>query len=431
MRLALWLLGLFGVAVVLALFASDNPSTVTIFWPPYRIDLSLNLVVLLLTLFFLLLHFAVRALQTLGSMPAQAKEWRLRHLERNLHQALVDALLHWTAGRFNRARKSAEALLARARALQADATDTLDLERICTLAHLQVAESAQALRDRDARQRHLELALRCAANTRAVGTREAVLLRAVSWSLEDRDPHAALQWMDQLPSGAARRTVTLRLRLKVARMSGNGMLALDTARLLIKHRAFSPDQANSLLRALVLELIGATHDSEQLLTTWSRLEPAERSMTDVACAAAGRLLRWNGPASMALEWLLPVWERWTSDPDDLDPEQEVVLLRRLECAFSRVGAQIDPSWMARIEQTQLRRPGDANLQYLSGMACMHLQLWGKAQQLIQMALPRLKDARLQSRAWQTLAELAQREGDTERALNAWRNAAQSLPLDPR
>ena len=44
MRAALWLLALFAVAVAAALFAGNNQSTLTVFWPPHRIDLSLNLV---------------------------------------------------------------------------------------------------------------------------------------------------------------------------------------------------------------------------------------------------------------------------------------------------------------------------------------------------------------------------------------------------
>ena len=46
MRAALWFLVLFGVAVASALFAGSNQGTVTLFWPPHRIDLSLNLVLL-------------------------------------------------------------------------------------------------------------------------------------------------------------------------------------------------------------------------------------------------------------------------------------------------------------------------------------------------------------------------------------------------
>ena len=62
MRAALWLLGLFGVAVAAALFAGNNQGTVTLYWPPYRIDLSLNMVVLLLVGGFVTVHAALRAL---------------------------------------------------------------------------------------------------------------------------------------------------------------------------------------------------------------------------------------------------------------------------------------------------------------------------------------------------------------------------------
>ena len=53
MRAALWLIALFAVAVAAALFAGSNHGSVTLYWPPYRIDFSLNMVVLLLLWFLL------------------------------------------------------------------------------------------------------------------------------------------------------------------------------------------------------------------------------------------------------------------------------------------------------------------------------------------------------------------------------------------
>jgi HemY protein len=58
------------------------------------------------------------------------------------------------------------------------------------------------------------------------------------------------------------------------------------------------------------------------------------------------------------------------------------------------------------------------------VACLHLQLWGKAQQLIRQAVPRLENHGLLTRAWQVLAELAQRQGDEVQAMAAWKNASQ-------
>ena len=71
MRAALWLLALFGVAVAAALFAGNNQGTVTLYWPPYRVDLSLNLVVLLLVGGFTTLYAALRALAALLALPTR------------------------------------------------------------------------------------------------------------------------------------------------------------------------------------------------------------------------------------------------------------------------------------------------------------------------------------------------------------------------
>ncbi len=424
MRVALWFLGLFGVAVALAMFASGNESTVTVFWPPQRVDLSLNFFVLLLALLFALLYLALRALSVLFAMPGQARQWRLRHQERVMNAALLDALSHWMAGRFIRARKSAELVVAREAALTRAGEVWSEASRLRVLAHLLAAESAHALQDRAARELHFEQALQQSALADAALTRDGVQLRAVRWSLEDHDADRAWQWLGELPAGVARRTLALRLRLKVARMAGRTDLALETARLLVKHRAFSGLAATSLVRALVMEWLLSTQDAGQLLGVWSRLEASEQALPEVAITAAGRLLRLDGEVAQALAWLLPVWQRMVARDSDVSVDQKVFLIRVMENAFSIAGATIDSAWLARIESAQLADPGDATLQYLAGVACLHLQLWGKAQHLMRQALPRLHDAGLQTRAWQALAELAQRQGDDAQAAAAWKSAAQ-------
>ena len=65
MRAALWLMGLFAMAVAMALFAGNNQRSVTWFWSPYRVDMSLNLAIVLLFLGFALVYAALRALAAL------------------------------------------------------------------------------------------------------------------------------------------------------------------------------------------------------------------------------------------------------------------------------------------------------------------------------------------------------------------------------
>ena len=425
MRWALWFIGLFGIAVALALFVSGNAGTVTVYWPPHRVDLSLNMVVLALALLFVLVHMALRALAALFSLPGQARLWRLRYQERAMHGALLDALTHFVAGRFIRARKAAVAVLAREAALTQGGDTGIDADRLRVLAHLLAAESSQALQDRTSREQHFEQALLRSGRSPAEGTRDSVLLRAVRWSLEDRDSAAALNWLGQLPSGTARRTVALRLRLKVARMAGKMDVALDTARLLIKHRAFSEVSANGLLRSLAQDWLLSTYDLDQLKSAWAKLEPTEQTLPEVAVVAAGKWLRLGGPAQTAFDWLLPIWQTLALAPGALTPDQKIMLVQVMENGLSADDGSLDTVWLSRIELAQRSQPGDAVLQYLAGMACLHLKLWGKAQQLLSLALPRLDDSGLTSRGWQTIAEMAQRQGDSERVTEAWRQAAQA------
>jgi HemY protein len=141
MRAALWLVSLFAVAVATALLASNNVGTVSIFWTPYRLDLSLNLVLFALVMILLTVHWAQRALTALFELPKQAKRWRLQQKERATHAALLDSLAQFMEGRFLRARKSAELVLVREKSLS-DAGEVLDhAGALRCVAHILAAES--------------------------------------------------------------------------------------------------------------------------------------------------------------------------------------------------------------------------------------------------------------------------------------------------
>lgn len=202
MRASLWLLSLFAVAASVALFIGDNQSSVTLFWPPYRLDLSLNLVLLLLALLFVILHLAWRGLDAFFSIPGQARRWRVQHHERSLYAALLDALSHLLAGRYIRARKAANMVLAREEAMAEGEVVLTYSGRLRALAHLVAAESSQGLQDRSGRNEHLQQALAQAPRRDVLEMLEGVQLRAAQWALQDRDPVAASQALDQLSQGA-------------------------------------------------------------------------------------------------------------------------------------------------------------------------------------------------------------------------------------
>jgi HemY protein len=415
MRAALWLLALFAVAVAIALFAGNNQGTVTLFWPPHRVDLSLNLVLLLLFAAFVFLHAALAALAALFDLPRQALRWRAQQKERAMHASLLDGLSHLLAGRFIRARRSAEAALHQEKSLGTGGEQLANAAQVRTLAHLLAAEGAQALQDRAAREEHLRQALEQTSSREAQETREGALMRAARWSLNDREPDAAMAWLKGLPQGAARRTVALRMKLKAARLTHRTAEALETARLLSKHRAFSSGAAQRLVRGLAIDLLNGAHDTAQLQRAWNSLEAAERLMPELAIHAAQRLAALGGDAHLARDWLLPVWESQYELGDLL----KVKLVLALEAGLD----SLDGAWLARIEAAQKANPRDSALQYLAGMACMRRQLWGKAQQLLSQAAVGLHDPKLRRNAWRSLALLAEERADGEAAAQAWKRAA--------
>lgn len=425
MRSVFWLLGLAAIAVSLALLVGGNQALFTLFWPPYRFDMSFNFVLFCLVAGFVLGYLALRAVAMLRELPRQAKRWREQQVERAAVAGVLDALSLQLAGRFVRAQTAALGALE-----QLEAMPSVSLprrEQMQALAHLLVAESAQALQKNEERDTHLQTAMDPAWRKQYPDVFEGAVLRATRWAIEDRDADAARNWLTELPQGAVRRIQALRLKLRVARLAGSTDEALETARLLAKHRAFSDDVAVSIVRGLAADALEQAHDLAQLREVWDRLDTQERAMPALALAAARRANRLIlaqpestteervATAALVQRWLEPVWSRFT----DLDASQQRDLVSMVEPGLP----VLDAADFARLEQMQRKWPNNGFLQYLAGQACMRRQLWGKAAQLLGQASHNLKDAVLLRRAWCSLAVLAEERSDAVSALAAWKKAA--------
>ncbi len=427
MRAAFWLLALFAIAAATALFAGNNHAVVSIFWPPHRIDVSFNLAVFLAVGLFVLIYVALRALSAVVSLPLEARRWRAQQKERAMYGALMDALAHQLAGRYIRATKSAQNALTQEKSLSRLADESGQVpgysptraSQLQSLANLLVAESAQALQNKALRDEHLQLALQSSAPRHAQEVREGVQLRAARWALDDRDARGALDALMQLPQGATRRTLALRMKLRATRQLRQTELALETARLLAKHRAFSAAAAQSILRGLGLELLSDAHDPAQLAQAWAALDDNERAMPELVVHAAARLMELHGDAALARTWLLLVWEKAMQSGSTLSDSLRIKLIGALEPGLDA----LDAAWLARIEAAQQSRPRDANVQYLAGMACLSRQLWGKARQWLSLSVLGLQDTGLHRNAWRALAVLAEQRGDDAAAAEAYKQAA--------
>jgi HemY protein len=103
--------------------------------------------------------------------------------------------------------------------------------------------------------------------------------------------------------------------------------------------------------------------------------------------------------------------------------QRIRLARLLEQGFGLATGAPDTAWLTRIETAQMGNPRDAVLQYLAGVVCMRLSLWGKAQQLLKQSLSTLPHSELTRDTWLAIAQMAEQRQDLQAASQAYREAA--------
>jgi HemY protein len=406
MRGVIWLVLLFLVAVVAATTLGSNDGLVSIYWSGWRTDLSLNLFVLLLLGTCVVLMSAVQALNALVGLPQRANAWRELRRERAAQQALREALAEYFSARYGRARKAAQRAVAIAERTPALSED-LEFK---TLAQLLAAGSFHRLQDRAGRDEALRQALKAAKPLRS-GPRSAddgARLLSAEWALDDRDAARALELLEALPPGAARRTQALRLKLQALRMARQPLEALHTARLLAHHQAFSPVVAQSLLRSLVGETLESAHDVQQLRRLWAQFDSADRRDPQVAARAALRAVQLDA-AEDARQWLRPFWDRL---PELARDDREQVALALIE---ARAG--LGPDWLPRLESAVLAFGHESAVVAAVGMLFAERRLWGKARRLLEQAAasPGLP-SRTRRAAWRELASLARSEGDDAQAI---------------
>ena len=416
MRRVILLILLFVVAVVAATALGSNDGLVSIYWGGWRSDVSLNLFVIVVLALCFVLMAAVQAINSLVSLPRRAGEWRALRRERAAQAALREALTEFFGARYGRAQKAAE----RALLITDDTPTTKGDAEFVVLAHLLAAGSLHRLQDRPRRDEALRQAFKAARSGKALRTggrnaEEAARLLAAEWALEDRDAPRALEALEALPPGAARRTHALRLKLQALRMGRQPLAALQTARLLANHQAFSPLVAQTLLRSLAAETLEAAHDSQQLQRLWGQFDPADRRDASVAARAASRAVQLEA-AEDARQWLRPFWERLSELPRE---DRESVALALIE---ARVGIGVE--WLPRLESAAQAYGHEVAVIAAVGMAFAERQLWGKARRLLEQAAaaPGLP-TRTRRIAWRQLAALAREEDDQARALRCEQAAA--------
>jgi HemY protein len=412
MRNIIWFVLLFGVAVLAASTLGTNDGLATFYWRGWRLDVSLNLFLLVLIGTCFVLVTVIQAVSGLLGLPQRAHAWRVSRRDRSAQAALRDALAQYFGGRYSRAQRSAQQALA----IQGDTPELTQDNEFTVLGHLLAAGSAHRLQDRAARDLALRQALELSSRSAAArSAEEGARLLAAEWALDDRDAPRAAELLAALPVGVARRTHALRLKLQAARLARQPQDALKTARLLAKHQGFSKVAAQGLLRSLAFETLDTAHDTDQLRRAWLQFDPVDRRDPYVAARAATRAAE-LGAVEEARGWLRPFWDRI----GELAGDERAAVALALVSAVQGLG----PEWLPRLEAAAQAFPRDGAVALAVGSALAERQLWGKARRLLEQACTDTElAATARRKAWLALAQLARQEDDEPRATRAFEAAA--------
>jgi HemY protein len=394
LRGLLWLALLFVLAVVLATVGHFDAGQVLIVYPPYRVDVSLNLVVVGIVAAFILLYALIRIGRNVWTMPQRVAAYRVRSKEAKAHAALREAIGNLYAGRFSRAEKAAR--------------EALSLESNKGAAGLVAAVAAHRMREYVRRDEWLGA-------IDAPEWQDARLMASADMRADGRDPDGALAALTEMQAQGTRRIHAQQIALRAQQQLKNWAEVLKLVKTLEKREALHPAVAVRLRQQAAENLLrDRRHDPDALLALWNSLAPAERQSPRLADLAAELLIALNRhqEARKIVE-------------DALAHNWDARLLRRYPET-----AQADAlPLIQKAEAWRKERPEDPDLMFALGRLCLHQQLWGKAQSFLESAL-RLADDNdaLVIRTHRALARLFEELGDAERAAEHYRASALAMKI---
>jgi len=398
MRLFFRFLIVFALAVGLAVGARFNPGNVVLFYPPYRVDLSLNFFLFLSLVLFIVAYLAVRTIVITQKMPRKVAAYRQSKRERDGNKALRDALKALFEGRFGQAEKAA-----------LRAVELPDNTGVAALIGARAAHHMSQFERRDGWLTSIEGDL---------AHKTARLVSITELLVDEHKSEQALEAVRELNANGTRHIQVLRWALKANQQAKKWPEVLKLVRTLDKHKALHPTLSNRLRELAYQDLLQEHgHDAESIRRVWFEIPAADRKKASVSYSAAiafnarGLYDDARGVVEKALE------EEW-----------DIRLLRAYRDAAASEGSAALLAQIERCEQWATERPNDPELALTLGALCFRQKLWGKAQRHMEQALSDAMEPRTVREANLKLAQMHEALGQAEEAAFHYRQCAIATTL---
>jgi len=349
MRGLFWVILLAALAVAVTLGARYNPGYVLLVLHPYRVEMSLNLLLAMLLLAFVAAYVLVRVVAHMLRLPSVVRGFREQRRLQRAHRSLVDALRAFLEGRYAKAEKAA--------------AEAIELHEHAGIGAVIAARAAHELRAYERRDTYLARSAHFSDDDQVMR-----VIAQAELALNARQHQEALAALERLPR---KHTAALRLELRAAQLARNWDRYLELIALLEKAQALDALQLTELRRYATGEnLARKGRDLTELRAYWQRLGPGERQDAKIAADAARAFIA-HGENREAQQIVEASLEReWDSELVGLYAECAGDALHQIERA-----------------ETWLRAHSvDAALLLTLGRLCARQRLWGKARSYLEASL---------------------------------------------
>jgi HemY protein len=350
MRWVFWILWLFALAAGAALALRFNSGYALLVWPPYRVELSLNLLLLLFVISFAAIYLLLRFIFVAIELPERVREFRARRRRESARKSMIEAQRAFFEGRYGRAEKSA------ASAIEAGETPVLGA--------VLAAHAAHELRRYEQRDAYLAQAERLEPEGAAMR-----IVATAGMLLDQRRFQDALNELKALPE---KHKAALRLELRAHPQAKNWEQTLPLIAQLERRGVFDEQQAAQLRTYAQAEnLKRKALDQHALEEAWQKIPSDQKRDGKVAAAAVQCFVALGGHAQAA---------QIVEQALDTEWDSELVGLYG-ECQVADVIRQIE-----RAEKWLGDNPRDAVLLLVLGKLCARQELWGKAQSYFEASI---------------------------------------------
>ena len=386
MKGLLWVLGGFSAAVLLSLVLRAGEGYALLVLPPYRLEMSLVLLVLLIGFLFVAAHGVLRLISHTVQLPEYVRAFRERRRSDQANVALMGALRAWFEGRFARAEKLA--------------TKAHDLGAPAAAVSLVAARAAQRVRDTERRDLWLSRA-----DEAGMEWRQAAQATRGELLMDERRYDEAREVLRELHRAGPTHIATLQLLMRAEQNLGNSEEVARIAKLL-ESRSGLPVAAleTILVNARIAVLQKKSHDVRALADHWREIPKKEQLRPRLAAAAVRAFMQGGDCRSAHRIIEEALVENWAA----------TLVLLYGECRDDDALQRIE-----RAERWLKDRPRDWPLLLTLGRLCVQKELWGKAQSYLEASIA-MQPTRASHIA---LAQLFETMGRTQDANRHYRASA--------